>query len=66
MGEKLSDERSFLARFVARGWLSATREDPAEQAAVDAGLKRRWLRKELSEAHITPAGREALSHKGRG
>jgi hypothetical protein len=50
----------FLARFVPRGWLHADREDAAEQEAVEIGLRKRWLRRELSEAHFTPAGRHAL------
>lgn len=53
--------KSFLARFAGRGWLHGTRDDPAEQAAVDLGLRKRWLRRELSEVHFTPKGRQALS-----
>lgn len=56
-----ADARQFLSRFVARGWLSATRAMTNEQYAVDLGLRKRWLRKELSEVHFTPAGRAALS-----
>ncbi len=57
----------FLARFVPRGWLHGTRDDPAEQAAVDHGLRNKWLRKELSEVHFTPKGRAALSEdEGKG
>lgn len=51
----------FLARFMQRGWLHGTREDRREQAAVDYGLLRGWLRRELSEVHFTPKGRKALS-----
>jgi hypothetical protein len=51
----------FLERFVGRGWLHGTRDDAVEQAAVDYGLRKRWLRRELSEVHFTPAGRRALS-----
>jgi hypothetical protein len=54
---------AFLARFLGRGWLAATRENPFEQVAVDYGLRRGWLRRELSEAHFTPAGRSALEGK---
>ena len=50
----------FLRRFIIRGWLHGTREDAAEQAAVDFGLKRRWLRQEGSEVHFTPKGRTAI------
>lgn len=50
----------FLARFVGRGWLAAKRENPDEQAAVDMALRKRWVRRELSEVHFTPAGRRAL------
>lgn len=57
---KLTRAREFLNRFVNRGWLSAQRDCEDEQAAVDLGLRKRWLRKELSEAHFTPAGRLAL------
>lgn len=59
-GEHETEARRFLARFVARGWLSANRECIEEQYAVDLGLRRRWLRTEMSEAHFTPAGRRAL------
>jgi hypothetical protein len=52
---------AFLARFVSRGWLHAAREDRDEQAAVDLGLRKHWLRRELSEAHFTPAGRAAIA-----
>jgi hypothetical protein len=55
-------QRKFLNRFVARGWLSAIREDAFEQAAVDIALRKRYLRRQMSEAHFTPAGRSALSH----
>lgn len=67
-GEKLTKAHTdFLARFVDRGWLHATREDESEQQAVDLGLRRRWLRRELGEAHFTPKGRAALSNqKGAG
>lgn len=51
---------NFLSRFVSRGWLHADREDAAEREAVEIGLRKRWLRRELSEAHFTPAGRAAL------
>lgn len=54
-------EMAFLSRFVARGWLHGTRQDEAEQSAIDKALRKRWLRKELSEVHFTPAGRAALS-----
>ena len=50
----------FLSRFVDRGWLHGTRDDAREQEAVDYGLRKRWLRRELSEVHFTPAGRAAL------
>jgi hypothetical protein len=53
-------QRAFLARFVGRGWLHATRDDPDEQAAVNEGLRAGWLRRELGEAHFTPAGRSLL------
>lgn len=53
-------QRRFLARFVARGWLHGTRDDPAEQDAVDAGLAAGWLRRELGEVHFTPAGRQGI------
>jgi hypothetical protein len=51
----------FLSRFVARGWLHATRNDKSEQDAVDAGLRKRYLRRELGEAHFTPSGQAALT-----
>lgn len=51
----------FLSRFVGRGWLHATRDDPSEQRAVDLGLRKRWLRRELSEVHFTPKGRIAIA-----
>lgn len=53
--------KKFLRRFVARGWLHGTRDDKMEQAAVDFGLFRRWLRREMSEVHFTPRGRTALN-----
>ncbi|TPK14117.1 hypothetical protein [Mesorhizobium sp. B2-5-11] len=53
--------RTFLNRFVSRGWIHAIRENPTEQEAIDIGLRKRYLRRELSEAHFTPAGRAALS-----
>ena len=61
MSEQLTDaQMGFLARFGGRGWLAATRDDPTEQEAVDAGLRKRWLRRELGEVHVTPKGRVAL------
>jgi hypothetical protein len=54
------DQKAYLARFIGRGWLSTTRETAEEQAAVDLALRKRWLRRELGEAHFTPAGRRAL------
>lgn len=53
---------NFLNRFVDRGWLHGTRDKPEEQAAVDAALRKRWLRREMSEVHFTPAGRRALQN----
>ncbi|MGY3581930.1 hypothetical protein ACVIGB_001147 [Bradyrhizobium sp. USDA 4341] len=53
-------QKSFLLRFVNRGWLHGTRESVEEQAAVDLGLRKGWLRRELSEVHFTPRGRIAL------
>lgn len=64
MGKRLTltaPQTRFLLRFVARGWLHGTREDPNEQAAVDIALRKRWLRRELSEVHFTPAGRAGLA-----
>jgi hypothetical protein len=52
--------KTFLSRFVSRGWLHGTRDDPAEQTAVDHGLQQGWLRRELGEVHFTPEGRKAL------
>jgi hypothetical protein len=57
---QIRQARVFLCRFVKRGWLHGTRDDTAEQTAVDLGLRKRWLRRELSEVHFTPAGRAAL------
>ena len=51
----------FLSRFVSRGWLHAVRDDPMEQAAIHIGLRKRWLRRELNEAHFTVKGRRALA-----
>jgi hypothetical protein len=51
---------AFLARFVGRGWIHWVRENADEQAAVDYGLRRRWLRQVLEEGHFTPAGQQAL------
>lgn len=53
-------QRAFLVRFVGRGWLHGTRESAAEQAAVDVGLRKRWLRREGSEVQFTQKGRMAL------
>lgn len=50
----------WLCRFVARGWIHATRDDAFEQEAIDIGLRRRWLRRELGEAHFTPRALLAL------
>lgn len=52
---------AFLARFVGRGWLHGTRDDEREQAAVDFGLRRGWLKRELSEVKFTAKGRKALA-----
>lgn len=52
--------KAFLARFVNRGWLHGTRVLANEQEAVDEGLAKGWLQRELSEVHFTPAGRRAL------
>lgn len=60
-----TQEVQFLNRFVSRGWLHGTRGDATEQSAVDKALRKRWLRRELSEVHFTPAGRAALA-KGSG
>lgn len=60
MGKLTEIERRFLSRFISRGWLHATRDDQMEQVAVDKGLRSRFLRRELGEAHFTPAGRRAL------
>ena len=57
MSAPTREQAAFLARFVERGWLHGTRDDPDEQAAVDAGLAAGWLRQELSEVHFTPIGR---------
>jgi hypothetical protein len=51
----------FLRRFVPRGWLHGTRDDVNEQSAVDEGVRKRWLRRELSEVHFTPKGRRSLA-----
>lgn len=61
MPAKLTEaQAAFLARFVSRGWLHAIREEADEQVAVHIALRKRWLRRELNEAHFTPAGRAAL------
>jgi len=54
-------QRDFLRRFVDRGWLHADRSDFAERQAVEIGLRKRWLRREMREAHFTPKGRTALA-----
>lgn len=56
-----TQEVQFLSRFVARGWLHGTRDDATEQGAVDKAVRKRWLRRELSEVHFTPSGRAALA-----
>lgn len=53
-------QKAFLQRFLGRGWLHGTRDSAEEQAAVDVGLRKRWLRRELSEVHFTPKGRMQL------
>lgn len=58
-GRLTEAQTAFLARFIPRGWLHAIRDDADEQAAVDAALRKRYLRRELSEAHFTPRGRAA-------
>lgn len=58
------EQRDFLLRFVGRGWLHGTRDDAMEAAAVDLALRKRWLRRELSEVHFTPVGRAALQEAG--
>lgn len=65
MTVKLTEaQRRFLRRFIPRGWIHATRDDADEQAAIDAALRLRWMRRELLEAHFTPAGRTALEQEG--
>ena len=60
--KRLTETHSaFLNRFVPRGWLHATRADAIEQEAVEIALRKRYLRRELSEVHFTPAGRRALA-----
>lgn len=54
-------QTTFLGRFVVRGWIHAIRDDPDEQVAIDIALRKRYLRRELSEAHFTPKGRLALT-----
>lgn len=57
----ISDQqRAFLVRFIARGWLHGTRDSAEEQAAVDLGLRKRWLRREGSEVQFTSKGRIGL------
>lgn len=52
---------AFLGRFISRGWLHGAREDQDEQDAVNIGLRKRWLRREMSEVHFTPKGRAAIA-----
>lgn len=60
---QLSDHHlTFLRRFVDRGWIHGDRADPREKEAVQMALRKRWLRRELSEVHFTRIGREALSN----
>lgn len=54
------EERRFLARFMARGWLAREREDAFELRAVNHGLSDGLLRADRSEAKFTAAGRRAL------
>lgn len=56
----LTKAKDYLARFAGRGWLHGTRDYPDEQEAVDLGLRKHWLRRELGEVHFTPKGRAAL------
>lgn len=57
-----AEDIAFLARFVGRGWLAFPRATDAEQAAVDVGLRNRWLRREgPGEVQFTPEGRTALA-----
>jgi len=65
MGADIENHKTFLNRFVGRGWLSGVRGDAFEQEAVDLGVRKRWLRRELSEVHFTPAGRAALKEQAR-
>jgi len=67
MPEKLTEaEARFLRRFVDRGWLHGTRDDEIEASAVAKGVRRRYLRRELSEVHFTPTGRLALANQDGG
>jgi hypothetical protein len=62
---QIKQARTFLCRFVERGWLHRLRDNSAEQRAVNLGLREKWLRRELSEVHFTPAGRAALEQEGK-
>lgn len=53
--------KMFLARFVARGWLAAERDDAIEQAAVAYALSKRWVRKEGGEVQFTAIGQGVLA-----
>jgi len=57
---KISEEQiAFLARFARRGWMAYPRLDPEEQIAVDLAIRKRWLRRELSEVQFTRFGHRA-------
>lgn len=54
------EQMNELSRFVARGWMHAEPDDPVRRDAIEIGLRKRWLRRELNEVSFTPKGRAAL------
>jgi hypothetical protein len=59
---KLTEKQiAFLARFAPRGWMAYPRDDADEQEAVELALRKRWLRRELSEVQFTARWHRAIN-----
>lgn len=58
--EMTQQQKDELSRFVVRGWMHAEPDDELRREAIEIGLRKRWLRRELDEITFTSKGRIAL------
>lgn len=58
--EMTQAQKDELCRFSRRGWMHAEPDYALRREAIEIGLRKGWLRRELDEVTFTSKGRIAL------